>query len=89
MGKKEKWIQDVVTKKERGLLHRQLGIPKKERIPKTLLKEIRKAETGAVIRNPTATGKPKIKVTTLLKQRTNFALNVGYGRFPRRKKKKR
>jgi len=81
-----KWIQKVVEPHERGALHRQLGIPKRERIPKTLLKRIQQAETGVRIRNPTSVGKRVIKVTTLLKQRSNFALNVGYGRFKRKKR---
>jgi hypothetical protein len=81
----KKWIQKVVKPGEKGLLHKQLGVPQRQRIPKTLLHAIRNAETGDKIRNPTSIGKRQIKVTTLLKQRANFALNVGYGRFPRRK----
>jgi len=86
MGKRKYWIQKVVEPHERGALHRQLEIPMRERIPKKLLLAIRRAKTGEVIRNPTSVGKRVIKVTTLLKQRTNFALNVGYGRFPRKRK---
>lgn len=81
-----KWIQKVVEPHERGALHRQLGIPIRERIPKTLLKKIQSAKKGERIRNPTSVGKRIIPVTTLLKQRVNFALNVGYGRFKRRKR---
>jgi len=85
MAKKEKWIQKVVKPNERGLLHKQLGISTKERIPKTLVQKIVKTPIGKKIQNPTKTGKRTIKVTRLLKQRANFALNVGYGRYPRRK----
>jgi hypothetical protein len=83
MGKK--WIQEAGDHKHKGSLHRQLQVPQKERIPKSLLKKIQAAETGDKVRNPTKTGKKSIEVTTLLKRRTAFALNVGYGRFPRKK----
>ena len=42
----------------------------------TLLKRIKNATTGGTITNPTKTGKRRIKITTLLKRRVNFALNV-------------
>ena len=83
MGKK--WIKQAGDHKHRGSLHRQLQVPQKERIPKSLLKKIQAAERGDKVRNPTKTGKKSIEVTTLLKRRTAFALNVGYGRFPRKK----
>jgi len=83
--KKEKWMQDVFKPEKRGALHRQLGISTKERIPKTLVQKIVKTPIGKRIRNPTKTGKHLIKVTKLLKQRANAALNAGYGRYPRRK----
>jgi len=78
------WIQEAGDHKHKGSLHRQLGIPQDQRIPKTLLQKIQAAETGEKIRNPTETGKRRIAVTMLLKRRTAFALNVGYGRFPRK-----
>jgi len=40
MAKKKKWIQKVVKPNERGLLHKQLGISTKQRIPKTLVQTI-------------------------------------------------
>jgi len=83
--RKKKWIQKVVKPNERGLLHKQLGIPTKQRIPKTLVQKIVKTPIGRKIKNPTKKGKRIIKVTRLLKQRANFALNVGYGRYPRKK----
>lgn len=82
MGKK--WIQEAGDHKHRGSLHKQLQVPQKEKIPKSLLKRIQAAETGKRVRNPTQTGRRSIAVTTLLKRRTAFALNVGYGRFKRR-----
>lgn len=81
----EKWIKEAGDHKHRGSLHRQLQVPQEERIPKRLLQKIQRAKTGDKIKNPTKTGKRSIPVTTLLKRRTAFALNVGYGRFPRKK----
>lgn len=82
MGKK--WIQEAGDHKTKGALHRQLEIPQEERIPRSLLQKIQAATTGDKVHNPTKTGKRSIPVTTLLKRRTAFALNVGYGRFKRR-----
>lgn len=84
-GRKKKWIQKVVKPNERGLFHKQLGIPIKQRIPKTLVQKIVKTPIGQKIKNPTKKGKRIIKVTRLLKQRANFALNVGYGRYRRKR----
>jgi uncharacterized protein YdeI (YjbR/CyaY-like superfamily) len=80
----KKWIQKAGDHKTKGALHRQLQVPQEERIPKSLLRKIQAAETGAKVHNPTKTGRRSIPVTTLLKRRTAFALNVGYGRFKRR-----
>ena len=41
-----------------------------------LLRKIKRTPTGKIVINPTKTGKKRIKVTTLLKRRVNFALNV-------------
>lgn len=79
------WIQTVVRNKNKGALHRQLGIPEKQRIPRALIETIVSSETGKVIKNPTKTGRKRIKVTRLLKRRSLFALNVGYGRFKRKR----
>lgn len=84
MGKK--WIKEAGDHKHRGSLHRQLQIPQKERIPKTLLRKIQAADTGQKIKNPTKAGRRSIQVTTLLKRRTVYALNVGYGKFPRKRR---
>lgn len=81
----KKWIQEAGDHTHRGALHSQLGVPQKEKIPKTLLLKIKSAKKGSHIRNPTKSGDRSIAVTGLLKKRANFALNVGYGRFPRRR----
>lgn len=78
------WISKAGDHKHKGSLHRQLQVPEKERIPKSLLRKIQAAETGDRVRNPTRTGRRSMTVTTLLKRRAAFALNVGYGRFKRR-----
>lgn len=76
VGKKNKgWIQQAFGK-NKGALHRQLRIPENKKIPVTLLEEIMDAEIGETIINPTKTGKRKIKVTKLLKQRANPVLTV-------------
>ena len=72
--KNKRWIQKAKIKK--GALHRQLSVPKDKDIPVTLLKRIKNATTGGTISNPTKTGKRRIKITTLIKRRVNFALNV-------------
>ena len=70
--KNKRWIQKAKIKK--GALHRQLAITGD--IPVTLLKRIKNSKTGTTITNPTRKGKRRIAVTTLLKRRVNFALNV-------------
>lgn len=69
-----RWIQRTGLKK--GALSRQLGIPEEENIPITLLEKIRRAEIDTVIRNPTKTGKRRIKVTRKLKRRAVLALTL-------------
>lgn len=54
-----------------GSLHKQLGIPEKDDIPKSLLNKIKNTDVGKKI---TYKGKT-IPVTTLLKRRVQFALN--------------
>ena len=70
----KKWIQKVVNKP--GTLHKQLGIPKREKIPISLLNKIIKAHAGETIVNPTKRGKKKIKVTRLLESRAILAKNL-------------
>lgn len=77
MGKKDKfWIQNAINPKKRGALHRQLEVPKKKKLPKTLLRKIRGMEIGSTARNPTKIGKRKVKVTKLLKKRATLALTL-------------
>jgi len=78
---KRKFIQIAIKKP--GALSKQLGIPIKENIPKTLLNKIIKARAGETIRNPTKIGKKRIKVTRLLERRAIFARTL------KRLKKKR
>jgi len=74
MTKKKLWIQAATLKE--GTLSRQLGIPIEDNIPVTLLKEIRDADTGRTIKNPTKSGKRWFKVTKLLKRRAGLALTL-------------
>jgi len=60
---------------KKGALHRQLGITVGTDIPRTLLRKIKASSEGRTISNPTKKGKRRIKVTKLLKQRVQFALN--------------
>jgi len=71
---KEYWIGKAIKKP--GALHRQLGIPKDTKIPTTLLRTIHKANTGDVVKNPTKTGRPRYRVTTLLQRRVNPVLTL-------------
>lgn len=59
--------------KQPGSLRRQLGVKRGEKIPKTLLNTIVKANAGDTIRNPTKVGKKRIKVTRKLERRAIFA----------------
>jgi len=68
------WIQHAV--KRPGALSRQLGIPVRDNIPKTLLEKIAKTPIGKTIRNPTKKGKRRIRVTRKLKKRAVLALTL-------------
>jgi hypothetical protein len=70
----KKWIQKTGLKK--GALSRQLGVPMEKNIPMTLLDKIVAAKPGNVIKNPTMTGKKKIKVTRLMERRAIMARNL-------------
>ena len=70
----DKWIQKAVNKP--GTLHRQLGIPKKVKIPMVLLNKIISAKAGDVIKNPAKVGRKVIKVTRLLEERAILARNL-------------
>ena len=73
MGRKKtiRFIQKAKLKK--GALSKQLQIPEKENIPITLLRKINRTQIGKIVKNPTKTGKSRIKVTRLLKRRSVFA----------------
>ena len=68
-----KWIQHALKGHKKGSLHKQLGIPQTKTIPKTLLNRIKSAKVGKTIKNPTKTGKRRIKITGLLKKRAVLA----------------
>lgn len=61
---------------KKGALKKQLGVPKKEKIPVTLMQTIKRADVGETVRNPTETGKRRIPVTKLLKKRVQPVLTA-------------
>jgi hypothetical protein len=65
---KTKWIQNATSESKKGSLHRQLGIPQGQNIPKKILHDIVDTEIGKKSHGVT--------VTKLVKSRSNFALNV-------------
>lgn len=69
-----KWIQKIHLK--RGVLHRELGIPKDEKIPMALLNKIISAKAGDTITNPSKLGRKRIKVTRQIEQRAILARNL-------------
>ena len=71
----KKWIQKAIRSKK-GVLHRQLGVNPKEKIPMSLLNKIVAAKAGQTIKNPTSVGKRKIKVTRLIEERAILARNL-------------
>lgn len=70
----KRWIQRAIHRP--GKLHRDLGIPKGEKIPIKLLDAIVKSKAGQTIKNPTTKGKKKIKVTRKIEQRAILARNL-------------
>jgi hypothetical protein len=68
MTKTKKWIQAASSAHTKGALHRQLGYPVDQKIPKKVLHDIVGTEIGKHSHGRT--------VTPLLKKRANFALNV-------------
>lgn len=67
------FIKKIHLKK--GTLRNQLEIPTNKNIPITLLNKIESSKLKRHIKNPTKTGKKKISVTKLLKERVTLALN--------------
>lgn len=80
----KKWMQSAFGTKE-GALHKQLGVPLNQKIPKTLLRKLNNAKQGSTIKNPTKTGKKKIKVTHLVKQRINPVITANYPEMRRKR----
>lgn len=72
----KKWIQKAVPDKNKGKLRQQLQVPDDQTIPKSFLRKIQNAEVGDTVQNPTDIGVSSVKVTTLLKNRVNFAKTV-------------
>jgi hypothetical protein len=70
----KRWIQKAVHRP--GQLHSDLGVPKDEKIPMSLLNKIVSAKAGDTITNPTSVGKKKIKVTRKIEQRAILARNL-------------
>ena len=69
-----KWIQGAKLKK--GGLSKQLSIPEDKNIPMGLLDKIVAATPGDTIKNDTAVGKTRIKVTRKMEQRAILARNL-------------
>ncbi len=67
------WIKDALKGHKKGSLHRQLGVPMDKTITKSLLNKIKRTEIGKTVKNPTRTGKRRIKVTRLMKKRSVLA----------------
>lgn len=68
------WIQSALKKHKRGMLHKMLDVPKDINVPIHLLEEIRNREVGDFVWN--YHNVYKIKITKLMKERANFALNM-------------
>ena len=72
----KKWINKALSKHKKGALSKQLGIREEDNIPINLLNSIISAKAGEEVDNYTSKGYKRIKVTKLLKQRANLALNL-------------
>ena len=70
----KRWIQRAIHRP--GTLHKNLEIPKDEKIPMALLNKIIKAEAGDTITNPTSKGKRRVKVTHKLERKAILAKNL-------------
>jgi len=82
-----RWMQHAFgRKKKEGILHKQLGIPKEKKIPKSLLGRIAEARQGSRIKNPTKTGNRRITVTGLMKKRVNPVITANYPELRKRRK---
>jgi hypothetical protein len=70
------WMKDAFANAGKGLLHRQLGIPKGEKIPEVLLRAIMRTKIDKICHNPTPVGNRLIRVTSLVKHRVNPLLTA-------------
>ena len=70
------WMQKAFKNAGKGHFHRQLGVPKGEKIPIMLLRALVGTTNGHVCHNPTKTGHRTIKVTPLVKHRATALLNA-------------
>lgn len=59
-----------------GAFKRQVGVPKRRKVPLALENKIISAPEGKTVKNPTKTGDKHIKVTKLMKKRAVFAKNA-------------
>ena len=66
-----KWIQKAI--KRPGALHRMLGIPQNQKIPRSLIQRIANAKVGSTIK----IGGRTRRVTALLKRRAVLARTLG------------
>jgi hypothetical protein len=70
------WIPDAVKNHKEGSLHKMLEVPQSETLPFTLVDKGCHTPIGKTFKNPTQTGKKKVKVTKLVKQRSCLALTL-------------
>lgn len=76
MRKTQNWLPRKVKGKgglKKGTLSKQLGIPEEKNIPLGLLADIKQTPIGWTVHNRHGIGKPRIKVTLLLKKRAVLA----------------
>ncbi len=69
----KKYQRPLKLNLKKGSLSRMLEIREQDNIPLTLLRKIKNSGIGKTIKNPTKTGKRRIKITKLLKKRAVFA----------------
>lgn len=67
-----KWMQEAFKHSHKGALHRQLGIPINNKIPKYILEHIVNSKVG----HSDMIYGYRVTITALLKKRAQFLLNV-------------
>lgn len=73
-------MQKAFKNAGKGLFHKQLGIPKSEKIPMVWLQVIVNTPLEKTAHNPTQSGYKTIKVTHLVKYRALALLNADRGK---------